>query len=316
MRDFGDIEAVKILLDQETQQEDPEIEDKISPKLPCDSWHAAVIREAQKLKQYVGAIIFQSIKIYRDQIEIEAKSDGRLVDIRHPVRLSSGIRDSIELLEQAEPVLDRFETRLERYSQKAVFEQDDIYERLAAESLNFCDTVVPRARLSIHTYLWILWIHEALNQANQFAGLLANEYDFEQLSLNSFPYIAHPPLIVATIACSTMIEEVGAHYVNGCVEDEHRNLDETSVSEILEDLEQFHPRSEEFDFEKIDNWVVDTRNDISHYVTQRGETVSLDDFQSFYEAVIEGIELVDAVLAKLINPPRHEFERKLDQLPV
>jgi hypothetical protein len=311
MRVFGDIEAVKTIL----HRENPDIEHRFSPNLPGDPWHAAVVREAQKLNYYTEYLITRSIQIYQEQVRIETNSDGRVVDIRHPVRLSGGIRESIELLEEAEPVLEGFETRFENYSQKAVFEQDDIYEQIAAESLNFCDTIIPRVRLYIHTYLWIMWTNEALNQANQFGGLLMNEYDFEQLSVNSFPYIAHPPLIVATIACSTMIEEVGAYYVNGCVEDEHRSLDNTSASRILQDVREFYPDSEDFDIDKIDKWVVDTRNDISHYVTQRGETVSLDGFQMFYEAIVEGIELVDSVLTDLVTPPQMEFQEQLDRLP-
>ena len=188
MRAFGDVEAVKILLDQgfEAQQ-------KVSPSPVHDPWHVAIVREGQNLSRYVHAVVSLAIQNYHKQVQIEQNTVGRVVEIRHPVRLSGGIRDSVELVEQAEAVLNRFEQRFEHLNKRAEFKQGDIYEELAKEALNFQNTIIPRTRLHIHTYLWILWTHESLNHAIQFYGLMKNQYDFEDLTQGSFSHISHPP---------------------------------------------------------------------------------------------------------------------------
>ena len=309
MSGFGDVDAVRILLDQ-----DRTVPTSVSPPAVHDPWHVATVREGQKLSQYIHAVYSLAIHNYLDQIQIEQNTDGRLIEIRHPVRLSGGIRDSIELLEQAEPVLEGFERSFQFLNDKAEFEQEDIYEELAIDALNFQDTIIPRIRLHIHTYLWILWTHESLNHAIQFHGLMKNEYDFEDLTHRSFPYISHPPLIVAIIACSTMIEEVGATWLNSYVDGIDHDMDNTSVSDVLTDLQENYEKCGEFNVDDIETWVVDNRNEISHYITRRGETVGLDDFKHFRDAVQESVMLVDSLLSELVMPPLEEFQNQLTRL--
>jgi len=309
MRKFGDVEAVKLLLEQ-----DPEVSQRVGLSPVQDPWQVAIIRNGQKLCKYVRAVIVQAVENYHEQIQIEQNTDGRLIEIRHPVRLSGGIHDAIELLETAEPMLNQFEQSFEILNENAEFGHGDIYEKLTKDALNFKDTIIPRVRLHIHTYLWILWTHESLNQAMQFHGLMKNRHDFEELTNTSFPYISHPPLIVATIACSTMIEEVGATWLNAYVKEVHHKMDNTSVGQVVNDIETHHSQSNEFDFGEIKEWVVDTRNDISHYVTRRGETVGLDEFEEFAIAVQEGMNLVNSLLSELIHPPIEEFQSDLSCL--
>lgn len=168
--------------------------------------------------------------------------------------------------------------------------------------------------MHVHTYLWILWTHESLNHAIQFHGLMKNQYDFEDLTHDSFPYISHPPLIVAIIACSTMIEEVGATWLNAYIDDMHHKMDETSVSEVLSDIEEHYSESGEFDIGGIETWVVDSRNEISHYITRRGETVELDEFEEFAKAVQKGVVLVESLLHDLVIPPLEGFQTQISRL--
>ena len=305
------MEAVKLLLEQY-----PEVPQRVGLYPVQDPWQVAIIRNGQKLCKYVRAVIIQAVKNYHEQIQIEQNTDGRLIEIRHPVRLSGGIHDAIELLETVEPMLNQFEQSFEILNENAEFGHSDIYEKLTKDALNFKDTIIPRIRLHIHTYLWILWTHESLNQAKQFHGLMKNRHDFEELTNTSFPYISHPPLIVATIACSTMIEEVGATWLNAYVDEVHHKMDNTSVGQVVRDIETHHSQSNEFDFGVIKEWVVDTRNDISHYVTRRGETVGLDEFEEFAIAVQEGMHLVDSLLSELVVPPIEEFQSDLSCLTV
>lgn len=309
MRKFGDVEAVKLLLKQ-----NPKVQQKVRFYPVQDPWQVAIIRNGQKLCNYVHAAIIRAVDNYHEQIRIEQNTDGRLVEIRHPVRLSGGIQNAIELLETVEPMLNQFEQNFELLSEKAEFGHGDIYEKLAKDVLNFKGTIIPRARLHIHTYLWILWTHESLNHAIQFHGLMKNQHDFEELTNASFPYISHPPLIVATIACSAMIEEVGATWLNAYVDEVHHKIDNTSVGEVVHDIETYYSQSNEFDFEGIEEWVVDTRNHISHYVTRRGETVGLDEFEEFAIAVQEGVNLVESLLSELVLPPIEGFRSDLSCL--
>lgn len=309
MREFGDVEAVRILLDQ-----DPDLQSRVSLSPVHDPWHVAIVREGQQLCNFVYAAFNLAVHNYYEQRRIEQNTDGRVVEIRHPVRLSGGIHDSIELLEKVEPQLNRFEQSFEIFNEKAEFGQEDTYEKLAKDALNFQDTIIPRIRLHVHTYLWILWTHESLNHAIQFHGLMKNQYDFEDLTHDSFPYISHPPLIVAIIACSTMIEEVGATWLNAFIDDRHYKMNETSVSEVLTGIEEHYSDSDEFDIGGIETWVVDNRNEISHYITRRGETVGLDEFEEFAKAVQKGVVLVESLLHDLVIPPLEEFQNQLSRL--
>lgn len=311
MREFGEVEAIKLYLEQFT-----EIPPKLRFSTVSDAWLVAIVREGQKLANFVESVIIKAIENYNNQIHIEQRSDGRVVNMVHPVRLSGGIQNAIELLETVSPKLDQFEQRFDFLNAKARFDSDDLYQELATAALNFRDTIISRTRLHIHTYLWFLWTHESLNQAIQFYGLLMSQNDFEELSKAAFPYISHPPLIVATIAASTMLEEIGATWVNAKVKKSDHDPDETSVADVMEDIETHHPKSKDFDFAEIEEYVVDTRNDISHYVTRRGETVGVDEFERYVIAIQNVMNLVDLLLSDLVLPPIEEFNEELSQLTV
>ena len=308
MRNFGDVEAVKILLGQHS-----EVPQKIRFEPVQDPWQVATIREGQKLCKFAQTVVGEAVENYYQQIQKDQSSAGRMIEIRHPVRLSGGIRNAVRLLEVVEPILDQFENTFEALSSRAEFGRRDTYEEVAKDALNFQDTIISRIRLYVHTHLWFLWVHESFNHARQFHGLIKKEHDFEELTKGSFPYISHPPLIVVIIACSTMIEEVGARWLNAYVDGVHHKIDKTSVSCIVRDIETHYDQSDEFDFEWIREWIVDTRNEISHYVTRRGETVGLDDLEEFKLGIGQGVKLVDFLLTELVSPPIEEFQNGLSR---
>ncbi|QKY18289.1 hypothetical protein [Halorubrum sp. CBA1229] len=309
MRDFGDVATVKILLEQHS-----EVPRKIRFEPAQDPWQAATIREGQKLCKFVQAVISEAVDNYYQQIQKDHSNGARAIDIRHPVRLSGGIRNAIRLLETVEPILDQFEESFEILNSKAEFSQNDIYEELAKDTLNFQDTIIPRIRLYVHAQLWFLWVVESFNHAARFHGLMKRDNDFEELTSNSFPYISHPPLIVVIIACSTMIEEVGARWLNAYVDGVHHKIDETSVGCIIGDIEAHYAQSDTYNLGEIKRWIVDTRNEISHYVTRRGDTVKLDELEEFKMAVTQGIELVASLLSDLVLPPIEEFQNDLSRV--
>lgn len=308
MRSFGDVEAVKILLEQHS-----EVPQKIRFEPVQDPWHVATIREGQNLCKFVQTVVAEAVDNYYRQIQKDHSSAARAIDIRHPVRLSGGIRNAIGLLETAESTLDQFEESFKILNSKAEFGQNDLYEELAKDTLNFQDTIISRTRLYVHTQLWFLWVVESFNHAARFHGLMKNDHDFEELTSNSFPYISHPPLIVAIIACSTMIEEVGARWLNAYVSDVHHKIDETSVRCIIDDIETHYAQSDAYNLGEIEEWIVDTRNEISHYVTRRGDTINLDELEEFRTAIREGTELVASLLSELVLPPVEGFQNNMSR---
>ena len=308
MRNFGDVEAVKILLGQHS-----EVPQKIRFEPVQDPWQVATIREGQKLCKFTQTVVAEAVENYHQQIQKDQSSAGRMIELRHPVRLSGGIRNAVRLLEVVEPRLDQFEDRFETLSSKAEFGRQNKYEEVAKDALNFRDTIISRIRLYVHTHLWFLWVHESFNHARQFHGLMKGEHDFEELTRGSFPYISHPPLIVVIIACSTMIEEVGARWLNAYVDEVDYEMDKTNVSSVVRNIETHYSRSDEFDFERIREWIVDTRNQISHYVTRRGETVGLDELEEFKLGIGQSVKLVDFLLTELVLPPIEEFQNGLSR---
>lgn len=314
MIDFGHSEAIRLSLEWNIDETGKLPDGKLTVKLPSDPWHTAIIRESYQLSRFTEISVSQAISIYRKQVKVDTETAGRLIDPANPVQISGGILNAIELVEKVDPVLEGIKSQIEYYDQQATFGSQDIYEEMAKVGLNFARTIIPRTRLFVQTYLWILWTQEALNQANRFGGQLQEGHSFEQLSKGAFPYISHPPLIVAIIACSSMIEEVGAKYINAYVDEKDYDLDETSPRSVLRDLEEYHPKSGDFDIDKIDNQVIQSRNDISHYITNRGDVVGYSSFEKFYNAVIDGVELVDVVLADLVYQPIFDLHSTLEQL--
>ncbi|QLG63734.1 hypothetical protein [Halorarum salinum] len=313
MIDFGHLEAIRFCLDWRMDQEEEFPEQKVKYQKSENQWLVSIVRESYELSKFTRTSVNEAIKNYHRQIRTESETAGRLIDPANPVQISGGVLNSIKLKDEVEPQLNGFEDRIEQFGSEAVFGGHDEYEELAKAGLNYSRTILPRIRLFIHTYLWILWTHEALHQANRFGANLQSEHRFESFTTAAFPYIAHPPLIVATIACTTMIEEVGAEYINSYIDGKDYDRDHTSASSILTDLENKYAASDDFDINSIRSQVVESRDDVSHYVTKRDDVVNIDDFEEFYNSVIEGIELVDELLGELISRPTARFYKQIDE---
>jgi len=131
MRQFGDVEAIKIRLGQL-----PEVPSKVRFTPIDDPWLVAIIRHGQILASFVGDASRSAIRNYREQIRVDHEADGRVISIEHPVGLNGGIRDAIELLENVDPILDQFEREFEFLKTKARFDGDDRYQEVAKATLN------------------------------------------------------------------------------------------------------------------------------------------------------------------------------------
>lgn len=313
MRCYGGVEASRLLIEWEIDRTDGSITHPTKIPNPVDPSHPTLARKAYQLAKLVIRLTQQAVKAHHDQIQADLKADGRVVDISSPVQLSNGIVETIKLIESGEPALQEFEETILSLGERASFDGYPSYERLSKASLNLVDKIVPRTQLFLHTYLWIQWTTESLRQANQFAEQITDEHKYDDISESAFPYIAHPPLIVATIACTTMIEEVGTAYINSFADGKHHNPEETSVSDVLDDIIEEYTDSTEFEFAAIDNYVIESRNEVAHYIRRRKNVVSIADFEDFRQAVMEGVRLVNELLTELIDRPLSEFMKALDQ---
>lgn len=283
---------------------------------PGDSWQALLIQRTYELVNFCYDTIRQAYDIYNSQIETEKESVGRAINPTIPFQISGGIYDSIELIESVESTLENYHAQIRECVTNTQFGLNDSHERVAKTGINVYEDIIRRTRLFAHTYLWIHWANEGLRQANQFGAQLQSENNLKRFSEKVFPYLAHPALIVSTIACTTMIEEVGAEYINGFVSGNSYNHDETSASSILRDLKQEYPSSSEFDLNKISEHVIAPRDDLSHYVRKRKDVITMDEFKDFYLGVIESIEFVDDILLEILEPPIREFQREVNSLYV
>lgn len=316
MRNFGEMDAAKLSIEWNMDHSDDFAMGKIDLPNPGNSWHPAIVREAYRLSKIAQLTVAHATEIQENHIKTEINTIGRLVEPAHPVQLSKGVLDSIELTEEVEPILDDVKHRVKFYEEKASFDTNCVYNEGAKAGMNFSRTIIPRTKLYLHTYLWILWTYEALRQANQFGGQLQEGRTLKGFSVNAFPYIAHPPLIVATLACTTMIEEVGTKYLNSYVDGVTHHRTNTSAGAVLVDIKTHYPDSGKFNFQIIGDYVIKARNDISHYVTKRKNVVGIEEFEPFCNAVIEGTRLVEVILDDLIRLPISSFHDKLEQMPI
>lgn len=300
MRNFGHISAVRVYIDRVYDSNGGLGKAKVKVHDPIDPWHMAIVEEAYKLYPYVIERIQEVVNCYRNNLEARAKSDGQVIQPAFPVQISGGLTQIASIIEQAEPDLERFYNNMEEFDDRASYGTNRTYEEFARSELKNSRKIIKRTRLFLHTYLWILWTHESLLQANRFGGLLEDQSYFPENSENSFNYIAHPPLIVATLGCTAMIEEVGALYLNKLTS-QSIPTDNTSCSKVIKKIRKSHLNVDEFDLDSIEEFVVDTRNDISHYITRRTNLVTLDEFEDYCMAILEGIELVRRLLILLLD---------------
>ena len=134
--------------------------------------------------------------------------------------------------------------------------------------------------------------------------------DFNRAEDNVFSYVAHPPLIVATIGCTATIEEVGTFYLNKFTE-KHHNPDNTSSSEILRDLKEYYPDSDPDIIDEIDDTVVQARNDISHYLSKRDSAIPVDNIQRYSELCQKCVVMMGLIMREIAGVRLREFDQSV-----
>lgn len=306
MREYGHIETVRWFLDETVVAMDGELPSKfLSIPTPHDYYHIYILRVTTRLLNYIYSTSQECSEIFESEVLSENNADGYALDISMPIKLSPGIVKTAILIEEAEEKLQQYQQQLTVFSEKASFDNNGILEDLARRRLSLLDKLIDRTRLFHHAHLWLHWTSESLDQAAQIRTLIEEHGRFEEAGEDAYAFFAFPPLIVATLSCTAMIEEVGAKYINQFTSDSV-NTDKTSSSRVLNLLDKYYADIDDFDIESVYS-IIDARNEIAHYMTTRKNVVEIDLFQQYADGVAQSIFLVRNLVLEFMFDILNDF---------
>ena len=142
---------------------------------------------------------------------------------------------------------------------------------------------------------------------------MEREDRFSGVGGNAFAYVAHPPIIVSTLACTAMIEEIGAEYINQFVSGKSVDLNKTRASDILETLADEFPNHPDFDISAIDETIVTARHDIAHYLRKRPEAVTVENHEEHMAQGLASIRLVGMLADQLLTQVVQDYRNRVLQ---
>lgn len=300
------ISAIRWKLDCQTETNSG-VKDHIrTSPTPSASEYVDILRKSNLLYKNARSLIATADRIYREDIERRESSHGRTIDISMPVRYSSSILNLAELVQSTDTKLFRLQASIEELASDAKFDVSTIYEETARLALKKIRDLVEIADLYIHTHLWLSWTIESLSQINRIHHLITETDQYTSFDSEDIAYIAHPPIMVTTIACTALIEEVGGNYIDYYSE-KHINLDNTSSSVILDHIRELYDRSSEFDLEGIDGVLIETRNTLVHYIKSRHQSLKAEDFDEYSKLVMETIGLSKSLIESMANEALKEY---------
>jgi len=301
MRAFGDLTAVHLTL-WERGDESPTT---LPVSLPDDQWHATIIDLCWQRFQYCFQVHNSAISVYKTDLERRRLSDGRVLDTL-PVRLSWGIGQVADLLRTFGSTFEVFTTSIDACRKRATFGNETDYELLSRRWLRRSRELRDRIEFSLQTSMWVQWISESLWQADELAAHLQDDESrhLQEYGSEMFSYIAHPPLLVAVLTSATMVEEVGAVTIKELDTGVDPKLEDTHLEEVIGLLRDAGLAPEHIDLGVLDDTLRDARNELSHSMTARGTTVTLDTFETYVEAVQMavglGLSLADRLAADVL----------------
>ncbi|MBB6645924.1 hypothetical protein [Halobellus ruber] len=309
MRAFGDLTAVHLALWEQGDKSST----RLRVPLPNDQWHAAIIDLCWQRFQYCLQVYNSANSIYEDDLERRQSYDGRVIN-GLPVRLSWGIGQVADLLRTFGSTFEVFSASIDTYREKATFGNETGYEHLSRRWLRHSRDLRGRIEFALQTSMWVQWISESLEQANEIATHLHDDesHYLQQYGLEMFSYIAHPPLLVAVLTSAAMVEEVGAVTVKELDTGINPELDDTRLEEVIGWLRDGHLAPENIDLDLLDDTLRDARNELSHSMTARGTTVTIDSFETYVEAVHMAMGLGLSLAAELAT----DVLTDLDELPL
>jgi hypothetical protein len=300
MHNFSHLEAARWGLDCWLKTEEELPTESLQVPSP-NSWeYVAILRAANRLYREVIIATTEAEGYYRDDLKGREEYTGRLVDISMPVDFSSGIVNTSKLIAEANEAISANLEKIEQVTEQASFDSDTEYERLSRKAINYSRGLAEFGSIHLHAHLWASWIVESLSQADRVHQQLPQKDHFKGMVDSVYSYLAHPPLIVATIGSTALIEEVGSRYINKFT-DGHVNPDETRCGYILDELEEIDSREEGFDFAGIKTTIVQARNDYGHYIRKRKPIVDAEDLAEFIDLCTQCIRLALDIVRDMLR---------------
>lgn len=300
MHNFSHLEAVRWRLDcwLETEEELPT--ESLKANAPNRWEYVAILRAANRLYREVVLRTDDAEQFYWDDLRARQETHGRAVDPGMPIDFSGGIVKTSKLVAEADDLIPARLQVVEEIAEQAAFDQGTEYESVSRKAINFSRDLAEFGSIHLHAHLWASWIVESLSQADRVHLRLPQKSQFEGMVEAVYSYLAHPPLIVATIGCTALIEEVGSRFINKFSEN-HIDPDSTRCRDILTELEEIYVGEEEFDFEDIKSTIVGARNDYGHYIRKRKPIVNTEDLGEFVDLCTQCIRLALGIVRDMLR---------------
>lgn len=282
----------------------------IRPRETVTGEYINILTTSTRIFQLAQQAISKAEEQYDHDIEMRIKTDGRIIDPSMPVRYSGAITDIAAVINNTEQQMSELHHRIKDLADAAQFNGTSDYEEIALAALRKAKKIVDLAELHPRTHLWLVWINESLSQASQIHYQIVEGNRFEGHGTQAFTYVAHPPLIVATVGCTATVEEVGAFYLNRFTERSH-NPDNTSSKEILRDLKETYPHVDPETIDEIIDTIVKARNELSHYISKRERAIPIDDVGRFIEVCQRCVRMIGGLVREMAEVRLSQFNQEV-----
>lgn len=277
---------------------------------PEEYWSVAVLRKSEEVRSVVTDVVDRVISTMDRHFNPPENLAGYAFDPSVPYNIEPELFELVHTVVGTEKTLEEYNDELQQLSEKIDFTSESFYQDAARIRLKLMWKLLPRIRLFIHSHLWLLWISQSLNQANEFRRLIVEHGYFEDLGAEAYSLLAFPPILTAAISCTAVLEEVGCKYVNSHRDSGTESIDpeNTSCRRVLRALEDVHIDSSEYDFERILQEVVEPRDVYSHYMIQRQSEIDLESIDGFMKGVSEAFFLIRDLAIELVVRPIARYE--------
>lgn len=275
--------------------------------------YLSVLRFCNLAKENCMSSFENSLKVMKTEFKKLNSNTGKVVDPTTPYQLNSGILSLSKGIEDHESRLNQFIQVIDLYAEELSFNSGDLFADLAATSIARVRDLVERTIINLHGHLWVLWTLESAKQAAHMHHLIVKTERFPNHSKDFVALLAHPPIIVSTLASTAMIEEVGTEFINKYTKGS-QNPDETKCLTVLNKLERYNCIPENVSTRRIRDYVVDERTNLAHYLRARADSIVTEDLGKYLDAIYNALLLVSELLEGLFFKSLDRFEDEMESL--
>lgn len=189
VEEYIELEAVRLYIESELSLQNEVPKYGVSPSVPTDFSNLQILRESNRIHNYVTDLGLETRRIYKNDIVTRQETVGRVIDPAMPVRFSGGIKEIASLLDFADNQLSQLERTIDQIASESTFNTDCSYEEPARIAISLDRKMIERVMLYLHSHLWMLWTLESLEQANQIYGLMQRQNRFSEVGEDAFAHL-------------------------------------------------------------------------------------------------------------------------------